>query len=187
MGLPGTPFLYQGEELGLGDVEVPPELVKDPKAIRTGNYKNARDRSRTPMPWEPGPGYGFTTAENPWLPFGDHEAAQAVTAQQTDPGSLLHRFRRLVRLRRSMTDLHTSEPAQWLAGEGPLFSYQRGNSLVAANCGDSAATLHLPQYSWTVAFDTDQALEERSIHETIKLAAAQAVVLVQNGPHNAKG
>jgi alpha-glucosidase len=179
MGLPGTPFLYQGEELGLEDVEVPPELVRDPKAIRTGDYGNTRDKSRTPMPWEPGPGLGFTTAQDPWLPFGDHDPARTVTAQQADPTSHLHRFRRLTRLRRSMMDLHTSEPAHWLARGGPLFSYRRGRALVAANCGDTPVTLHPPQGPWKVVFDTHRVLEERTLEKAIGLTEAQAVILLK--------
>ena len=67
----GTPFLYYGEELGMGDVDIPPDESVDPPAKRVGPDFAWWDRSRcrTPMPWAPGPGAGFTTGR-PWLRLG---------------------------------------------------------------------------------------------------------------------
>ncbi len=96
--LPGTPILYQGDELGLGDVPIPPDQVMDPVArLMPGR---GRDPERTPMPWEGGPGAGFTTGR-PWLPLGDDNQARHVAAQRDDPASMLTLHRRLLRLRRS--------------------------------------------------------------------------------------
>jgi glycosidase len=82
--LPGTPFLYYGEEVGLADG---PGLGDEPK--------------RTPMPWTGGPGGGFTAAEIPWYPFAAGRETANVAAQKADPESLWHRYRELIRLRRS--------------------------------------------------------------------------------------
>src|SRR3954470_9191647 len=92
--LRGTPFVYQGEELGLPDAEVPPERVVD---------VDGRDPERAPMPWRPpsaaGPGAGFTTGE-PWLPFVAEAEALNAETQATDHGSTLALTRRLAALRR---------------------------------------------------------------------------------------
>jgi len=95
--LRGTPFLYQGEELGLPDTPVPPELATD---------RNGRDPQRTPIPWQPpsqtGPGAGFTTA-TPWLPVGPTAETLNVSAEQHDAGSTLRLYQQLLQLRKIRT------------------------------------------------------------------------------------
>ena len=80
--LRGTPVLYYGDELLLPNVEVPEEALRDPVAVTVGP-EHGRDGERTPMPWEPGPAYGFTTGE-PWLPTGDRDGL-TVAEQRADP------------------------------------------------------------------------------------------------------
>ena len=87
--LPGTPILYQGEELGLGDVPIPPSDALDPIAELIPG--RGRDPERTPMPWDAGPGAGFTSGR-PWLPVGEenlalHAAAQADGGAGAAPGA----------------------------------------------------------------------------------------------------
>src|SRR4029450_659157 len=95
--LPGTPILYQGEELGLVDVPIPAEQALDPIARLVPG--RGRDPERTPMPWDAGPGAGFTTGR-PWLPVGEANLPRHVATQRDDPGSMLNLHRRLLRLRR---------------------------------------------------------------------------------------
>jgi alpha-glucosidase len=90
--LRGTPFVYQGQELGLPDTEIPPDRVVD---------VDGRDPERTPIPWEPGPGAGFTSGE-PWLPIDD---ALNAREQAADPRSSLALFRRAAALRRELPEL----------------------------------------------------------------------------------
>jgi len=100
LGLPGAPYVYQGEELGLEQVDVPREQWQDPVALRNGFP--ARDGGRTPMPWtREAPGFGFTTG-TPWLPFGPGAGEQSVEAQAADPGSVLSAYRRALALRREV-------------------------------------------------------------------------------------
>jgi alpha-glucosidase len=91
--LRGTPFIYQGEELGLPDAEIPPDRVVD---------VDGRDPERAPIPWSPpsvaGPGAGFTTGE-PWLPLVAEAETLCVERQRDDPRSTLTLFRRLAELR----------------------------------------------------------------------------------------
>jgi len=98
--LRGTPTLYQGDELGIGDVTIPPERMRDPQHHRQPELDIGRDRSRTPMPWSDAPFAGFSTVE-PWLPLNDDWRTRNVAAQEADAGSLLHFYRRLLALRRS--------------------------------------------------------------------------------------
>jgi alpha-glucosidase len=97
--LRGTPFLYQGEELGLPDTELPPGVGKD---------RNGRDPQRTPMPWAPpstaGPGAGFSTAE-PWLPIGATAEQLNVASELRDQRSMLTLYRELLALRRARPSL----------------------------------------------------------------------------------
>ena len=99
--LRGTPFVYQGEELGLPDAEIPPDRVVD---------VDGRDPERAPIPWRPpsaaGPGAGFTTGE-PWLPLVADAETLNVETQAADPRSTLALTRRLAALRRATPALQT--------------------------------------------------------------------------------
>jgi alpha-glucosidase len=121
--LRGTPFVYQGEELGLPDAEIPPERVVD---------VDGRDPERAPMPWRPpsvaGPGAGFTTGE-PWLPVVADAEGLAADTQAADPRSTLALARRLAALRRETPALQTgaqrtvdlgADVLAWTRGEGLL-------------------------------------------------------------------
>jgi glycosidase len=107
--LRGTPFIYAGEELGLQDVEVPAAESVDPPAHRfEAPDFSWWDRSgcRTPIPWRPGPGAGFTTGR-PWLRLNPDADARNVAVQLEDPGSVLNTYRRLLALRASSPALQT--------------------------------------------------------------------------------
>ena len=97
--LRGSIILYQGEELGLTQVEVPFDKLQDPEAIANWPQTLSRDGARTPMPWRrDAPGHGFTSGE-PWLPFGEDHAALAVDVQRADQRSILAFTRRAIALR----------------------------------------------------------------------------------------
>jgi alpha-glucosidase len=148
LGLPGTTFLYQGDELGLTNGRVPPEEARDPLAARGGNHTHNRDAARTPMPWEPTPGLGFTSAERAWLPFGGRVPADTVAVQDVEAGSMLNRHRELLRLHRS---LPWREPVRWLDAPAGVTAYRRGDVMVAANLGPRPAPLELGG-GWRTAF-----------------------------------
>ena len=98
--LRGTPTIYQGEEIGMVDVAVPPELVQDPWERNVPGLGLGRDAVRTPMPWTGEAGGGFTTGR-PWLPLGEANLAKNVAAQSADVRSMLSLYRALLRLRRA--------------------------------------------------------------------------------------
>jgi alpha-glucosidase len=112
--LRGTPFVYQGEELGLPDAEVPPEHAVD---------VDGRDAVRAPIPWAPpsaaGPGAGFTTGK-PWLPLPAQAEQLAVAVQERDPGSMLAFVRRLAALRDATPALSDGDQRTLDAAPGVL-------------------------------------------------------------------
>ncbi len=133
--LRGTPVLYQGDEIGLPDVKLDYEDVKDPVGIRFHPYAG-RDPGRTPMQWSAGPGAGFTEpGVSPWLPFGD--LACNVADQRDDPDSVLHHCRRLLRLRRERADLRGGAYRSLASPEG-TWVYRRGEATtVTLNMSDA--------------------------------------------------
>lgn len=102
--LRGQPTLYYGDELALRETSVPPDRQQDPWGIRVPGM--SRDGSRTPMPWTPDPGHGFTDPTvAPWLPFGEDAATRNVQVHLADAGSILNFVRHLLRLRRNRPSL----------------------------------------------------------------------------------
>ncbi|WP_298282521.1 alpha-amylase family glycosyl hydrolase [Novosphingobium sp.] len=98
--LRGNIIVYQGEELGLTQVDIPFEQLQDPEAIANWPLTLSRDGARTPMPWVVQSGEGGFTMGVPWLPVGEDNLARAVDRQEADPHSLLNLTTALLRLRR---------------------------------------------------------------------------------------
>lgn len=98
--LRGNIIIYQGEELGLSQVDIPFEQLQDPEAIANWPLTLSRDGARTPMPWLAQSDEGGFTTGAPWLPLGEDNLARAVDLQEADPGSLLNLTRNLLSLRR---------------------------------------------------------------------------------------
>jgi alpha-glucosidase len=125
LALPGSPYLYQGEELGLDESDVPPDRRTDPTWFRTNGKVIGRDGCRTPMPWTAGdPGHGFTTGE-PWLPFGDDASSQAV---DTTP-EVLERYRSILAVRRSLRG-SLGPRVNWLDSADDVLAFRRDGGLV---------------------------------------------------------
>ena len=147
--LPGTPILYQGDELGLADVPIPPAQALDPIASLVPG--RGRDPERTPMPWDAGPGGGFTSGR-PWLPLGAGNLALSVAAQRDDPCSILALHRRQVRLRRNAPAL-VGGGYQPVESDGDVLAYQRAalggaSYLVALNLGPTRPARPFPARRW---------------------------------------
>ena len=102
--LRGNPILYQGEELGLLQDEIPFELLQDPEAIANWPLTLSRDGARTPFPWTDAVLGGFTTGA-PWLPMSDANIARAASVQEAATHSLLKATRRLIAIRRANAEL----------------------------------------------------------------------------------
>jgi alpha-glucosidase len=105
----GNACLYQGEELGLTQAELPPEQLVDPWGVEFWPMFRGRDGCRTPIPWRAGePQAGFTSGA-PWLPIPEEHRALAVDAQEADPSSVLAACRRLLRFRAAHPALRTGD------------------------------------------------------------------------------
>ncbi|MBV9930530.1 MAG: alpha glucosidase [Alphaproteobacteria bacterium] len=154
VALRGNVFLYQGEELGLPQADVPFERLRDPEAVANWPATLGRDGARTPMPWRAeAPNAGFSTGE-PWLPVDPAHPALAVDRQEADPGSMLYFTRRLIQLRKAheLLRLGAFRP---VPAPPPLLVFERGNGelLCAFNLGQEAAECVLPA-GWRVIAET---------------------------------
>ncbi|MBB4659346.1 alpha-glucosidase [Parvularcula dongshanensis] len=133
MAMRGNAFLYQGEELGLPQADVPFERLRDPEAIANWPHTRGRDGARTPMPWFPSEGQaGFSDAE-PWLPVDPRHVPLAVAAQERDPRSTLHFFRRLIAYRRDSAPLRFGE-LEFLDTPGGVLAMLRRDGAEAVLC-----------------------------------------------------
>ncbi len=131
--LPGLPFLYQGEELGLVDGIVPPECRADPVGA---DVTLSRDGCRTPMPWRPGPAFGFSDSEDTWLPDGGRTDSDTASVQRASTDSWFARYRSLVRFRSREPELR-SAALEWLSVDsGNVVAFRRGTLVIMANVGD---------------------------------------------------
>lgn len=138
LSLPGAVYLYNGEELGLENVELPDEVLQDPTWKRSGYTDRGRDGERVPMPWEgTEPPFGFSATVEPWLPMPAEWAALTVEAQLEDEDSTLSLYRRALALRHETPELR-DERFSWLKAADGCLAYLRGdNFVVVLNAGDS--------------------------------------------------
>jgi alpha-glucosidase len=177
--LRGTPFVYQGEELGLPNADIPPERVVD---------VDGRDPERAPIPWRPpseaGPGAGFTTGE-PWLPVVGAAEDLAVERQEADPRSTLALFKRLAELRAQTPALVTGEQRIVDAGDDVLAWVREGDGdqlLGAVNFATEPVPLRLPpdlSGSGRVLISTDPDRSEGEVEpdDGFALAPSEGVVV----------
>jgi len=151
LGLPGSAYLYQGEELGLPEVlDLPDDARQDPVWFRSEGMDIGRDGCRVPMPWKSdGPSFGFGPTDESWLPLPDAWGTYAVDRQQTDEASTLALYRRALARRRG-EDALGQGPMEWL-GDAPSevlalrrFTDEPGHPsvIVAINMTNDVA--HLP-------------------------------------------
>ncbi len=164
-GMRGTPYVYQGEELGMTnfpfrfpedhqDLEAVNyynevlELGGDTAAALAGLAKVSRDNARTPMQWDGGPNAGFTTGE-PWLPANPNHTWLNATAQTDAPGTVFAHYQALIRLRHELPILVGGEFTPLLADDPQIWAYTRttpnSRLLVIANCGREPRVLEVGQ------------------------------------------
>ena len=142
LALPGSAYVYQGEELGLPeDIELPDEARQDPTWFRTKGERYGRDGCRVPIPWEAGkPSYGFGPSAKSWLPQPKDWDVFARDSQAGVEGSTLEMYRTALSLRRA----HQlgSGTLEWLDGfRRGVVAFRNGDVLVLANTGKKSITL----------------------------------------------
>lgn len=144
--LRGTPTLYQGDELGIGKVVIPPDRLRDPQKLRQPGLGLGRDPARTPMPWDASANAGFSAVE-PWLPLNADWSTRNAAPQRDDPASMLNLYRSLLQLRRARPALSVGDVTVLDAGDDVLV-YQRSHDderlLIALNLGEQPREIVLP-------------------------------------------
>ena len=131
--LPGSLYIYQGDELGLDEVEVPLAEIQDPMHERSGGVDPGRDGCRVPLPWSGTTApFGFSaagTTASPWLTQPGHWAALTVEAEEADPDSMLHLYRAVLATRRAERGLGDG-PFAWLESAPDVLAFVRGPGFV---------------------------------------------------------
>lgn len=139
LALPGSAYLYQGEELGLPEViDIPGAARQDPTWFRTDGERYGRDGCRVPIPWETdAPAYGFSPSGASWLPQPAEWAELARSAQVGVEGSTLELYRLLLAERRARG--LGAGTLEWIDGYGPdAVAFRNGNVTVVANTGTAS-------------------------------------------------
>ncbi|MFF0309559.1 glycoside hydrolase family 13 protein [Streptosporangium sp. NPDC004379] len=128
LSLPGSTYLYQGEELGLPEVlDLPEEFLRDPQRLR--NPDDGRDGCRVPIPWadvEPHFGFSLPGIEESWLPMPASWGPLSVQSQLRDPASILRLYREALRVRRERRAFDDA-PLTWLRSPEGTLAYARGD------------------------------------------------------------
>jgi alpha-glucosidase len=134
LALPGAVYIYQGEELGLPEVEdLPDDVLQDPIFLRSGGSDPGRDGCRVPLPWEGDAApFGFSpsgTAAEPWLPQPEWWREFTAERQNVDPRSMLSLYRNALRIRRADPSLGDGS-LRWLEGPDGVLAFARGERFV---------------------------------------------------------
>ncbi|WP_046528641.1 MULTISPECIES: glycoside hydrolase family 13 protein [Cellulomonas] len=143
LGLPGSAYVYQGEELGLPEhTALDDDLRQDPAFFRTGGGERGRDGCRVPLPWEgDAPGLGFSPTGATWLPQPAEWAELAADRQRRTDGSTYELYRSALRTRRT-EDLGAGG-LEWLEGHGSehVLAFRNRDVVVVANLDDEDVAL----------------------------------------------
>ena len=163
-GLQGTPYIYQGEELGMTNIRLELEQYQDletlnlfrertaqgyaPEAVMESIWARGRDNARTPMQWTAGENAGFTTG-TPWLPVNENYLQINAEAELADPDSVFHYYQRLISLRKTYPVFRDGYFTLLCPEDERIFAYTRDTEqehlLVVCNFSDEQAAFDLPE------------------------------------------
>jgi len=183
--LRGTATCYYGDEIGMMNVDIPPEKLRDTAGYTPSDAKRfSRDPERTPMQWDAGPNAGFCPAGvDPWLPLaGDYERVN-VAVQDQDPQSTLALFRSLTALRRETPALRVGSYRSLDAGVNAVFAYERQHIgtrlLVILSFSDAPQllNLHSAAKQGEVLFSTELDREGMESLAEFRLRANEGVIV----------
>lgn len=172
--LRGTPTLYYGEELGMEDVYIPPEMVQDPFERNVPGLGLGRDPERSPMQWNGSANAGFSRAGvQPWLPLSANFNTVNVESELEDASSTLNFVRRLLDLRHSTVALHSGTYQSIQIDDTDCFVYRREarghRFVVALNFSGEPRTISLPESGRATErvsthLDGDTEVDLRTLH-----------------------
>ncbi len=177
--LRGTPVLYQGDEIGQVDTDVPHDQMRDPLGVLYWPAYAGRDAMRTPMQWSSVPGGGFTdTGVQPWLPFGDL-GRYNVESQRDDPGSMLGLARDLIALRRSTPELRQGNYRSLPLGPGAWAWSRDDRVVVMVGMSDGEATLE--GFTGRVLLGTDRRRHGERVEGALSVRGWEGLVAERDG------
>lgn len=180
LSLRGTPTIYYGDELGMQDVDIPEDKIKDPQALNEPGVGRSRDPERTPMQWDDSENAGFTTGE-PWLPLSDNFKAENVKKQWDQKGSML-------KLHRDLLKLRSQEPALNIGEYTPVFTkkdilsfirkHDNTKFLIILNLGTSELDFD-PELDWEgeVIISTHPEMEAKELKDKAKIAPNMGLLI----------
>lgn len=149
----GSACIYQGEELGLSEADIPFDALQDPYGIEFWPEFKGRDGCRTPMVWENSNTHGGFSEATPWLPVSQDHQSSAVQVQDSDPASLLNHYRRAIMFRKSQVALEKGDFGS-LSVAGTVVSFERSwgtdRLFLAFNLSGEPAEIAAPDGEWTV-------------------------------------
>jgi alpha-glucosidase len=139
LSLRGNVFLYQGEELGLPQADVPFEALQDLEAIVNWPLTLGRDGARTPLPWKRGATNSGFSSGRPWLPVDPRHDDLSVDMQETNQWSTLHFVRKLIGIRRDSAPLRLGS-IEFLKGPDGVIAFSRYNERDRVLCAFNIST-----------------------------------------------
>jgi alpha-glucosidase len=179
--LRGTPTLYYGDEIGMHQVAIAPDQVRDPFEKNVPGIGVGRDGCRTPMQWDATPHAGFSIAQ-PWLPLPEDYVHENAANLAADKQSILGLYRALIGLRKQTPALVSGAYVP-LAAEGQLLLYKRqdadGSILIALNLGDEPVSVRSDSIglSGEILLSTAMDREGEAVGETLELRGNEGVIL----------
>jgi alpha-glucosidase len=184
--LRGTPTIYYGDEIGMQQVPILPEEIRDPLERNVPGQGLGRDGARTPLQWNGSKFAGFSTAR-PWLPVAANYEQQNVAEQRRDPRSIYQLYRRLIALRRVQPALRHGSYRATVAN-GDLLVYMRefaGDRIVVAlNLGTEPTTVALPAGSLAgkLLASTFGDRDDEPVRETIDIRGNEGAAIALSNP-----
>ena len=177
--LRGTPTIYFGDEIGMTQVAISPQQIRDPFEKRVPGLGVGRDGCRTPMQWDASANAGFSLAD-PWLPVADDFRHENFEKQRCDPTSMFNLYRRLIALRRSRKAL-VQGSYRPIAASGDLLLFVRGKGreclLVALNMGKDPVSLPSKGLTGSLMLSSGADREGESVSGALDLRPHEGVVI----------
>ena len=190
-GMEGTPYIYQGEELGMTNILLPLEehvdletlnmyeeriaLGYDPEEVMASIHARSRDNARTPIQWTAGENAGFTTG-TPWMPVNSNYTEINAEAALSDPNSIFHYYKKLIQLRKTYDVFRRGAFTLLCPEDEKIFAYTRDTEeehiLVVCNFTDETLTYDVPSNFWET-----EMLINNYVEESPKLRPYESVIL----------
>ena len=190
-GMEGTPYIYQGEELGMTNILLPLEehvdletlnmyeeriaLGYDPEEVMASIHARSRDNARTPIQWTTGENAGFTTG-TPWMPVNPNYTEINAEAALADPNSIFHYYKKLIQLRKTYDVFRSGAFTLLCPEDEKIFAYTRDTEeehiLVVCNFTDETLTYDVPSNFWGT-----EMLINNYVEDSNKLRPYESVIL----------